>query len=73
MKEETSISGETENLEIYVESDDVNPLHVNYVMDTDNIVGNIENETDITQNNSLIFNTQKTFLRNVRNSKRRKS
>lgn len=67
-----SISGNTKNTEIYIESDEVNPLLINYDLDSDEPVGNIENETDIIQNKSSIFNTQKTFLRDVRNSKRRK-
>lgn len=67
-----STSGSTKDTEIYIESDEVNPLLINYDLDSDEPIGNIENETDIIQNKSSIFNTQKTFLRDVRNSKRRK-
>jgi hypothetical protein len=58
--------------EIYVESDDINPSHINYDIAEKNLIPHIENEDDIVEHNH-IFTPKKKFLRDVRNSKRRKS
>jgi hypothetical protein len=54
---------------IYVESDDSNPLHVHY--DFENNVQKTIVKDDETENTNYNFKTQKSYLRNVRNSKRR--
>ena len=51
---------------IYVESDDTNPLHVHYENNTAFVV----NEDDV-EKIKRDFKPKKTYLRDVRNSKRR--
>jgi hypothetical protein len=58
--------------EIFVESDVDNPLHITYDFTKKNPMPVIEYETDI-ENKDRVFKPKKSFLRYVRNSKRRKS
>ena len=51
---------------IYVESDDINPLHVHYENNTASVV----NEDDV-EKIKRDFKPKKTYLRDVRSSKRR--
>ena len=51
---------------IYVESDDVNPLHIHYEKDSATVV----NEDDV-EKIKRDFKPKKTYLRDVRSSKRR--
>jgi len=50
------------------ETDEENPSHINYDLTKKKIISSIEYETDIDSNKP-----KKSFLRNVGNSKRRKS
>jgi hypothetical protein len=61
--------------DLYLESDDTNPLQVIYDLDNNRmIIPNYEDEEeDIIEEQSLNFVSKKTFSRNVRNSRRRNS
>ena len=61
--------------DLYLESDDTNPLQVIYDLDNNMmIIPNYEDEEeDIIEEQSLNFVSKKTFSRNVRNSRRRNS
>ena len=58
--------------DLYLESDDTNPLQVIYDLDNNRmIIPNYEDEEeDIIEEQSLNFVSKKTFSRNVRNSKK---
>lgn len=56
--------------DIYVESDDVNPRHINYTpVDGDIVAEIIDDDEDISSKKT--FQPKKTFLRYVKNSKRK--
>ena len=61
--------------DLYLESDDTNPLQVIYDLDNNRmIIPNYEDEEeDIIEEQSLNFVSKKTFSRNVRNSRLRNS
>jgi hypothetical protein len=62
-----------ESDELYLESDDTNPLQIIYDLDNNRVIVPTENEDtqQIEEIDGLDSTIRQTFVRNVRNSRRR--
>jgi hypothetical protein len=76
--EDISLSTESQPIlaesdELYLESDDTNPLQIIYDLDNNRVIVPTENEDtqQIEEIDGLDSTIRQTFVRNVRNSRRR--